>query len=112
MVGMKVRGDDPRQRPAAQHPVEQRLPRRLGRLVAEPGVDERPAGAVLDEVDVHVVEQERQSEPRPQDAGRNLDGDAGRGRLNMRKNELSPAAGATLGVLCIVRGDGPRAARD
>jgi hypothetical protein len=100
MVGMEMRGDDPRQRSSAQHPVKQRLPRRLGRLVTEPGVDERPAGAVFDEVDVHVVEEERQSEPRPQDTGCDLDRGAGRGSFNVRKNEL--CAGGGLKVGCAV----------
>jgi len=97
MVGMEMRGDDPRQRPSAQHPVEEWLPRRLGRLVAEPGVDERSPGAVLDEVDVHVVEEERQSEPRPQDTGCHLYRGAGRGSFDVRKNKLRAGGGLKLG---------------
>ena len=45
--------------------------RRSGFLVAEPGIDRRPAVMVGEQVDVHVIEPERQlGSPSPAGAGR------------------------------------------
>lgn len=50
MVGMEVGDDDAVERPV-EFP-EQHVPRRLGGGVAEAGIDQRPAGAVIDQIDV------------------------------------------------------------
>jgi hypothetical protein len=87
MIGMKVGRDDARQRAVFEHRVEQRFPGGQGGLVAEPGVDQRPSFPVIDEIDVHVVEQERQGQPRPQDPRRNFDRVARRRRPWMDEAE-------------------------
>jgi hypothetical protein len=81
MVGVKVGGDDPRQLASCERPGEQRLPSGAGTRVVDSGVDQREPSAVFDEVDVDVVEPERQGEPRPEDAGRQFDDLPGPGRL-------------------------------
>jgi hypothetical protein len=109
MIRMQMRGDDPRQRALAQHAVEERLPSEPRRLVAEAGIDQRPAVTIVDEVDVHVIESERQSEPRPQNTGRHFDRAGGRGRQAVRIDELR--AGSARGNRFVHRqGDRPRSA--
>ena len=87
VIRMHVGGDDARQRAFGQQAVEQRLPRRLGRLVAEAGVEQRPAIAVVDEIDVDVIEQERQRQPGPQNPGCHLDRRAGCRRYGVGKDD-------------------------
>ncbi len=48
---------------------ENGVPGGAGSVVAEAGVERGPAAVVLDEVDVDVVEEERQGEAEPEDAG-------------------------------------------
>jgi hypothetical protein len=107
MIRMQMRGDDPRQRALAQHAVEKRLPSEPRRLITETGIDQRPAVAIVDEIDVHVIEPERQSKPRPQNTGRDFDGAGGRGRQAVRIDQLR--AGGGLGNRFLHRqGDRPR----
>ena len=42
-------------------------PTRRAGLVVDPRIDQRETFAVLDEIDVDVVESERQREPRPEE---------------------------------------------
>ena len=72
VVRVVVRADDPGDPPPGQHAVEQPLPGVAGLVVAEAGVEHRPATVVLDKVDIHVVEQERQLEAHPEHARRDL----------------------------------------
>ena len=53
--------------------LEQRGPGRDRFLIAESGIDHRPAVAVGEQIDVHVIEPERQLEPDPQHARHHLD---------------------------------------
>ena len=85
MVGMKVGSDDAGERAVAEHGAEQRFPSRERGFVAEARVDQRPSVAVVDEIDVHMIEQKRQRQPRPQDAGGDLDRVARRGRRRMNE---------------------------
>ena len=87
VVGVIMGDQDTRERPPAQRTRKQRIPGRARRLVVEAGVEHRPAGAVLDQVDIDVIEPERQREPHPQDAGRDLDRRPGRGRRQMREGQ-------------------------
>jgi hypothetical protein len=65
MVGMVVRDQDTAERSPRKRPGEQRLPGGARRRVVEAGIEHRPAGVVLDQVDVDVIETERQREPDP-----------------------------------------------
>ena len=87
MVGMEMRDEEPGQPLAGEHSGHQREPGLLGRLVADAGVDHREAVAILDQVDVDVVEPERQRDPRPEDAGCDLDQLAGRRRFGKGKDQ-------------------------
>ena len=90
-----MRHQDARERPPAQRPVEQRIPGGARRRVVEPGIEHRPAGTVLDQIDVDVVEPERKREADPQDAGRDLDRRPGSGGVgketSTRWNECDQA---------------------
>ena len=81
MVWMEMRDEEPGQALAGERSGHQRKPGLLGRLVADAGVDHGEAVAILDQVDVDVVEPERQRDPRPEDAGRDLDQLTGDRRL-------------------------------
>ena len=65
MVGMEMGGDDAGQPAAGERSGNERLPGGARGRVVDAGVDEREPGAVLDQVDVDVVEPERQRQPRP-----------------------------------------------
>jgi hypothetical protein len=68
MVGMEMRDDDLRDLLAAQHAGEQRLPDGAGFGRVDSGVEHGETALVLEQVDIHVVEPERQRQTRPQDA--------------------------------------------
>ncbi|MEH2565846.1 hypothetical protein V1289_005473 [Bradyrhizobium sp. AZCC 2289] len=53
--------------------VEQRGPGRDRFLIAESGIHHRPAVAIGQQIDVHVIEPERQLQPYPQHARHYLD---------------------------------------
>ena len=57
----------------AAGPAKKTLPELARHRVVDPGVDKRKAVAVLDEIDVDVIEPERQRQPQPKDARRRLD---------------------------------------
>jgi hypothetical protein len=65
---MVMRRDHPPHRPAAERPREQPLPDRPPAPRIEAGVDERPAVAVVERVDVDMVEPHRQRQPHPEHA--------------------------------------------
>ena len=62
-----------RDRPPAERPGEQPPPRPRARRGVEAGVDERPAVAVVERIDVEVVGPERQRQPQPEHALGDLD---------------------------------------
>ena len=68
-----MRRDDAGERPALQQARQQGVPELARRLVVDAGVDQREALAVLDQINVDMVEPERQRQPRPQDAVSDLD---------------------------------------
>jgi hypothetical protein len=78
---MEVGHDQAGQAPAGQGPVDQRAPDGAGRLVVDAGVEDRPALAILEQIDVDVVQPKRQGNARPQDARRDFRDLAGRRRL-------------------------------
>ena len=73
VVGMRMGHDQPRDLDVLERALEQRGPGRDGFFIAESGIDHRPAVAVGQEIDVHVIEPERQLEPDPQHARHHLD---------------------------------------
>ncbi len=93
VVGMEVRDDQAGQGPSRQRAVDQRVPDFARGVVADAGVQDGPAVAVVDQVDVDVVEPEGQRNARPQDAGRDLDDLARRRRLGEGEHE-----GALVGL--------------
>ena len=81
MVGVRMGHDQPADPDALQRPLEQRGPGRDRFLVAETGIHHGPAVAVGEQIDVHMVEAERQLQPRPQHAGPDLHDLFGAGML-------------------------------
>ena len=73
VIGMRMGHDQPRDLDVSQRTLEQCGPGRDRFLVAESGIHHRPALAVGEQIDVHVVEAERQLEPDPQYARHHLD---------------------------------------
>ena len=73
MVGMRMGHDQPRDFDVRERTLEQRGPRRDRFLIAETGIDHRPAVAVGEQIDVHMVEAERQLQPHPQHARHHFD---------------------------------------
>jgi hypothetical protein len=71
MVRMVVGHDDPDDGQSAEPPGEDPLPpcRRIGRRI--PGIDDRPAGAVIEQPKVDVIEREGKSHAQPLDPRRN-----------------------------------------
>jgi hypothetical protein len=65
MVRMEVGDDQLRDRPAAQPAGHRFLPDRAGAQVRYAGVDHRPAVPIFDQVDIHMIEQERQGQTQP-----------------------------------------------
>ena len=60
VIGMRMRDDQARDLDVRKRAFEQRRPGFDGFLIAETGIDHRPAVAVGEQVDVHVVKLERQ----------------------------------------------------
>ncbi len=75
-----MRDDDPAHGPARQGAGEQVAPDRAGAPGIEPGVDHRPAVAVIERVEIDMVERHRQRQAQPEDALGHL----GRGALGWR----------------------------
>ena len=73
VIGMRMGHDQPGDFHVLERALEQRGPGRDRLLIAESGIDHRPAVAVGQQIDVHVVEPERQLEPDPQHARHHLD---------------------------------------
>ena len=72
MVGVVVCGDHARHRPPGQRPVQQPLPDCAAAAAVHAGVDDGPAGAIVQRIDIHVVQRHRQRQAHPQDAGGHL----------------------------------------
>jgi hypothetical protein len=66
-------------------------------LIAEAGIDHRPAIAVGQQIDVHVIEPERQLEPYPEHARHHLDDLIGAGVIFPR---VSQCLGGGLHHIC------------
>ncbi len=81
MVGMRMGHDQPGDFHMRQRAFEQRGPGRNRFLVAEAGIHHRPAVAVGEQIDVHMVEAERQLQPHPQYPGHHLDDLSGAGMI-------------------------------
>ena len=67
MVGVEMGNDQAVDRAAGERAGEHFLPYCAGAIVGYAAVDDGPAGAVVDDVDVHVVQRERQGKAQPQD---------------------------------------------
>ena len=80
VIGMRVGDDQPRDVDVLQRSLEQRRPRCDGFLVAEAGIDHRPAITVGEQIDVHVIELERQLQAKPENTGPQFDDLIGTGR--------------------------------
>ncbi len=80
VVGVEMSHDQPRDASSRKRARRQRLPGRARRLVVDAGVDHRPAVSVVEQVDVHVIELERQGDARPQNSRRDLGEGSGLGR--------------------------------
>jgi hypothetical protein len=65
---------------ARREPFKDGQPALLDRIEREAGIDDRPAGAILEQPEVDVVEREGQRHPQPVDPGRNGEDLAGGGR--------------------------------
>ncbi|MNZ92478.1 hypothetical protein D3C78_1115050 [compost metagenome] len=74
VVVVEVGADQRQQRPALQHTAQHRLPHLAALLGAEAAVHRHPAVAVAQQVEVDVIEAERQRHAQPQHAGRHLQG--------------------------------------
>ena len=85
MIGMAMAGDDAGQRPAFQQAAEQAFPDGARRGVVDAGVEQREAGAVLDQIDIDVIQPERQRQPQPQHALGDFQGFAGGGGFRKAK---------------------------
>src|SRR5947208_16933485 len=66
VIGMRMGHDQPRDLDMRQRTLEQRGPGGDRFFIAEPGVYHCPAIAVGEQINIHVVEAERQLEPDPQ----------------------------------------------
>jgi hypothetical protein len=88
VVGVVVGDDQAREAAAGEGAGRERVPHRTGCVVADPGIENGPAIAVVDQIDVDVVEAERQGNARPQDARCDLDDGAGLRRFGHRKHQL------------------------
>src|SRR5262249_53506918 len=78
---MMVRYQDFADGPAGHAAAEQAVPGFLRMTICNAGVDDIPCVAVVDQIDVDVVEAEREGDAGPEHAGGNLQPLAGRGRL-------------------------------
>jgi hypothetical protein len=96
MIGMHVRDDYPPDLAAFHRAGEQLFPSLLGILVLDAGVDNRPPVAVLQQVEIDVVELHRQSHPHPVHTGRDLDALSGIGAA-VAERVVKIAAGTNPG---------------
>jgi hypothetical protein len=91
VIGMEMGADEPRHRAAVERRRQQPLPQTLGLLVVDAGIDDRPAGAVVDQPEIDVVEREGQRHAQPAHARRHLGYLTGRRRRRMRKAQRGKA---------------------
>ena len=89
MVGVGMGGDDARQALLPQQAAEQRRPHGAHVGAVEPGVDQREAAIVLDQIDVDVVETKGERQTQPEQAGRDFDRLAGLRGNGKRKLDRS-----------------------
>ena len=85
MVGMVMRDQNARERDVAEWVGEQRLPGGTRRRVVDASVNHRPAGIVLYQINVDVIEPERQRQPQPEQARCYLQRLSRRGWQRVRK---------------------------
>ena len=72
MVGMEMRGEQPRRALPGKRAVEQPVPGFAGERGVHAGVDQGDSLAVIESPDVDVPERARHGHARPADAGRDL----------------------------------------
>src|SRR5262249_29221168 len=94
MIGVIMRHDEPRELLAGERARRERFPNLLSGLVRDSGVENRPAASILDEVDVNMVQPERQRHAQPKNAG----GDFGKFAVGwrVRKGKLQASGGQVL----------------
>ena len=68
VIRVVVRDQNPSHGLARQRPRQKRLPHRTTLLPVEPGVHDRPGIALIEDVDVLMVERHGERKPRPKDA--------------------------------------------
>ncbi len=93
MVGVEMGADDAGDRPAFQGGLEMLAPQFMGNIGLDAGIDQHPAVAVIDQVEIDVVQREGQGKAQPADTGRDFDIGAGRGRLRERIVQLGRRCG-------------------
>src|SRR5262249_14151846 len=94
MIGVIMRDDEPRELLPGERPGCERLPNILRALVRDAGVENRPAVSIVDEIDVDMVQPERQRHAQPENAGGNLGKFAVSWRV--RKGKLKASGGRFL----------------
>jgi hypothetical protein len=87
MVGVEMRADEPRHLLAVERAGEDPLPEPFGLGIADAGIDDCPAGAVLHEPEIDVVELKRQRHAQPAHARRHVQRRARRRRCRMRETQ-------------------------
>ena len=75
------------------HFAQRLLPDIEGPQIGNPGVQHRPAIAIIDQIDVHMIELERQRQPEPSDTRRDIDHFAGLRRYGSGENEAGGLRG-------------------
>ena len=68
MVGMVMRDDQPLDGFSGQRACQKLLPDRLGFAAAKAGINQRPAIAIVQGIDVDMIQRHRQRQAHPQDA--------------------------------------------
>lgn len=106
MVGMVMRHDQAGQALALERARKQRLPCILRQVVGNPGIDRCISVAVLDQIDVHMVQPEGQCQPRPQDARCDLDAGAALGWCGEGKGYGAGGGGGDCSFGCGRMGHG------
>ena len=88
MIRVMMRHHQPAHRTPAKWPSQQPLPDRAAALAVHPGVNHRPAIAVVQRIDIDMIQLHRQRQPHPQNARCHLH----RRALNRRHRERIPDA--------------------
>ena len=90
MVGVIMRDDNPSDRFARQGPGQHRLPDRPRCAPVKTGIDHRPAIAIVESIDIDMIQRRRQRQAQPEDARGNF-------------GRLTPFGGPVEGIADAVR---------